>query len=184
MKIDESQLDVLIKEVLDKILEKSAGAADSGIAEKAVEGTGASEFGVFDSMDGAIKAAKAAQLKLSSLCLDRRKELITAMREAVYEDVQTLASLAFEETGMGRVKDKVQKNLLAARKTPGVEDVNPSAFTGDQGLTLVERAPYGVIGAITPSTNPSETVICNSIGMIAAGNSVVFNPHPCGRSIP
>ena len=39
-------------------------------------------------------------------------------------------------------------------------------------------APFGVVGAITPSTNPSETVICNSMGMIAAGNGVVFNPHP------
>jgi len=48
---------------------------------------------------------------------------------------------------------------------------------------LVEFAPYGVIGAITTSTNHSETVICNSIGMIAAGNSVVFAPHPAAAKV-
>ena len=79
---------------------------------------------------------------------------------------------------MGRVADKIIKHQLVANKTPGTEDLHPTAFSGDCGLTLVEMAPYGVIGSITPSTNPSETVICNSIGMIAGGNGVVFNPHP------
>ena len=79
---------------------------------------------------------------------------------------------------MGKVEHKRLKHLLVADKTPGTEDLVSHAKTGDHGLTLVEMAPYGVIGSITPSTNPSETVICNSIGMVAAGNSVVFNPHP------
>ena len=70
------------------------------------------------------------------------------------------------------------KHLLVADKTPGTEDIVSEARTGDNGLTLTEMAPFGVVGAITPSTNPSETVICNSIGMIVAGNGVVFNPHP------
>jgi propionaldehyde dehydrogenase len=76
------------------------------------------------------------------------------------------------------VDHKQAKHLLVADKTPGTEDIVSQARTGDNGLTLVEMAPFGVVGAITPSTNPSETVICNSIGMIAAGNGVVFNPHP------
>ena len=79
---------------------------------------------------------------------------------------------------MGRIDHKVIKHQLVANKTPGTEDLKADAWTGDAGLTLVEMAPYGVIGSITPSTNPSETVICNSIGMIAGGNGVVFNPHP------
>jgi propionaldehyde dehydrogenase len=79
---------------------------------------------------------------------------------------------------MGRVEHKVAKHMLVADKTPGTEDIVAEAKTGDHGLTLTERAPFGVVGAITPSTNPSETVICNSMGMIAAGNGVVFNPHP------
>jgi acyl-CoA reductase-like NAD-dependent aldehyde dehydrogenase len=49
-------------------------------------------------------------------------------------------------------------------------------------LTLIEYAPYGVIGAIIPSTNPTSSVICNAIGMVAAGNAVVFNAHPGARA--
>ena len=79
---------------------------------------------------------------------------------------------------MGRQEDKVEKNLLVAQRTPGTEALQAHAWSGDRGLTLVERAPYGVIGAITPSTNPTSTIICNAIGMIAAGNAVVFNAHP------
>jgi acyl-CoA reductase-like NAD-dependent aldehyde dehydrogenase len=83
---------------------------------------------------------------------------------------------------MGRYQDKVEKNLLVAERTPGTEALQAQAWTGDRGLTLVELAPYGVIGAITPSTNPTSTIICNAIGMIAAGNSVVFNAHPGAKA--
>jgi acyl-CoA reductase-like NAD-dependent aldehyde dehydrogenase len=82
---------------------------------------------------------------------------------------------------MGRYEDKVQKNLLNANKAPGTEMLTPTAWSGDGGLTVVERAPYGVIGAMIPSTNPTSTVICNAISMIAAGNAVVFNAHPGAR---
>jgi acyl-CoA reductase-like NAD-dependent aldehyde dehydrogenase len=83
---------------------------------------------------------------------------------------------------MGRYEDKIQKNLLNANKVPGTEILTPTAWSGDDGLTLVEYAPYGVIGAIIPSTNPTSTVICNAIGMVAAGNAVVFNAHPSARA--
>ena len=79
---------------------------------------------------------------------------------------------------MGNVGDKTLKHLLLADKTPGTEAITTKAWSGDRGLTLTERGPFGVIGAITPCTNPSETVLCNSIGMIAGGNTVVFCPHP------
>ena len=89
-----------------------------------------------------------------------------------------MAALGVAETKMGRVDHKTAKHMLVADKTPGTSDIVAQAKTGDYGLTLTEMAPFGVVGSITPSTNPSETVICNSIGMIAAGNGVVFNPHP------
>jgi acyl-CoA reductase-like NAD-dependent aldehyde dehydrogenase len=94
---------------------------------------------------------------------------------------EALARAAWEETGLGRVEDKVVKNRLVAEKTPGIEDLAPAAVTGDHGLTLTEPAPFGVIGAITPCTNPTSTLICNAIGMLAAGNTVVFNVHPAAR---
>lgn len=186
MKIDEVQIQEIIKEVLKSIVDEKGitkGKNDPAPVERNIEYQTKSEYGVFGCIESAIKAAKEAQTKLASLCIERRKALIDAMREAVRENVQTLAALAVEETGMGRVNDKIQKNLLAASKTPGIEDIIPAAYTGNHGFTLVERAPYGVIGAITPSTNPSETVICNGIGMIAAGNAVVFNPHPGAKKV-
>ena len=79
---------------------------------------------------------------------------------------------------MGRYEDKVQKNLLNANKTAGSEALTATAWTGDGGMTLVEYAPYGPIGSIVPSTNPTATVICNAIAMVSAGNAVVFNAHP------
>ena len=72
----------------------------------------------------------------------------------------------------------MKKNLLCVDKTPGPEMLAPLAFSGDDGLTIVERASYGVIGSITPTTNPTETIINNGIGMVAGGNAVVFNAHP------
>lgn len=186
MRIDEAQINSIIKEILSQIGTNLNNYSGTGQEVKPLQ-TGVapveSDNGVFSCMQSAISAAKDAQVKLSLLCLERRKEIITAMRNIILDNVESIASLAVEETGLGRVKDKIHKNILAARKTPGVEEITPLAYTGDNGFTLVERAPYGVIGAITPSTNPSETVICNGIGMIAAGNAVVFNPHPAAQRV-
>jgi len=140
--------------------------------------------GVFADIDAAIAAAEAAQRQLVDLPLERRAALIAAMRQAATESAQVLAHAAWQETGMGRQEDKLKKNLLVAERTPGTEALQAQAWTGDRGLTLVERAPYGVIGAITPSTNPTSTIICNAIGMIAAGNAVVFNAHPAATGHP
>ena len=134
--------------------------------------------GLFHDPDSAVEAAEAAFNQLQAMPLERRKQIVAAMRAAGREYAQVLAQMAHEETGMGRYEDKVQKNLLVANKTPGPEFLDTTAWTGDGGLTLTEYAPYGVIASITPSTNPTATVINNSISMISAGNAVVFNAHP------
>jgi aldehyde dehydrogenase len=97
--------------------------------------------------------------------------------------LEDLSRMAHEETGLGRVESKILKNRLVTLKTPGPEELESVAWTGDDGLTLVERAPFGVIGAITPTTNPTSTIICNSIGMLSAGNAVVFNVHPNAKRV-
>ncbi len=137
--------------------------------------------GVFQGIEEAIDAAEAAYYSLMDLSLEKRKDLIYSMREMATRHTRYLAELAVQETGLGRLEDKVAKNLLCARKTPGIEDLISTTWTGDRGLSLVEMAPYGVIGAITPSTNPTATIINNGISMVAAGNSVVFNPHPAAK---
>lgn len=137
--------------------------------------------GCFPDIDTAIQAAQKAFLEYKAISIAQRKRIVQALRDICLDHLKELAQIAVTETGLGRYEDKLKKNELAIRKTPGVEDVEPRAFTGDDGLSLEERAPFGVIGSITPCTNPSETIICNGIGMIAGGNAVAFNPHPSAR---
>lgn len=134
--------------------------------------------GIFENLDEAIACSEIAQKKLFSSKLEVREKIIQSIRSEVKPYIEELALSTVKETGMGNVSDKIKKHYLVIEKTPGMEDLKTFAFSGDQGLTTMELSPYGVIGAITPSTNPTETIICNTIGMIASGNSVIFAPHP------
>ena len=115
--------------------------------------------------------------------LERRRILVDAMREAMLRDGERLAYLARAETGLGRAEDKTVKNYIVTTKTPGPEDLEPEIVTGDSGMMITEYAPYGVIGSITPTTNPTSTIINNSIAMISAGNAVTFNVHPGAKGV-
>ena len=134
-------------------------------------------------MDEAVAAAAQAFLEFESMSLAARDDIIASIRESMMAHAESLAREAHAETGLGRWQDKVIKNRLVAKKTPGTEHLTPIATTGDHGLTLMERAPFGVIASITPCTNPTSTIICNTIGMLAAGNSVVFNVHPTAKRV-
>jgi len=158
----------------------AAGAA-GGQPQAKPTAAGGGQGGVYPDLDSAVAAAAVAFRRLADLPLERRAALISAMRQAALENAPILARAAWQETGMGRPEDKTEKNLLVAERTPGPELLQARAWTGDRGLTLVERAPYGVIGAITPSTNPTSTILCNSIGMVSAGNAAVFNAHPSAK---
>ena len=137
-------------------------------------------YGVFDTMDEAIEASVIAQKELLHSTMAQRQKYVDVIRATVLNraNLEMISMLSVEETEIGKYEHKLIKNRLAAEKTPGTEDLITEAKTGDNGLTLIEYCPFGVIGAITPTTNPTETVICNSISMIAGGNSVVFSPHP------
>lgn len=139
--------------------------------------------GVFDDMDAAVEAARIAHEELVAGTLEMRARVIQAMRETTSKHAEELARMAVEETGLGNAPDKVKKNNLCAWKTPGIEILEPRGFTGDHGVTLNERAPFGVIASITPSTNPTETIVNNGIGIVAGGNSVVFNVHPSAKRV-
>lgn len=141
--------------------------------------------GVFATMGEAIEAADFAHRQYTACTMNDRERFVQGIRDAVLEQsvLETLSRMAVEETGMGRFEHKIIKNRVAARKTPGTEDLVTFAQSGDDGLTLEELSSYGVIGSVTPTTNPSETVICNGIGMLAAGNTVVFSPHPRAKNV-
>lgn len=160
---------------------QASGNVKTNAAANYVGESFADARGCFSDIESAINAAERAFYEYKSISVDQRKRIIATIREMCLEHTPTLARLALDETGLGRYEDKIAKNRCAILKTPGVEDLMPIAFTGDKGLTLLELAPYGVIGSITPCTNPSETIINNSIGMIAGGNAVAFNPHPTAK---
>ncbi len=139
--------------------------------------------GVFDDMDRAVDAAHIAFAQIEKASLETRARVIEAMRACGRRELETISRMAVEETGLGRYDHKIKKNRLVIEKTPGLEILRPVACSGDHGLMITERAPYGVIGAITPTTNPTETIICNAIGMITGGNAVVFNVHPGAKGV-
>ena len=137
-------------------------------------------YGIFETMNEAIEASAAAQHVLLFQGIEQRQKYVDIIRRTCLkkENLELMSRLAVEETAIGKYEDKVQKNRAAALNTPGTEALQTEVKTGDHGITLVEQCPFGVIGSITPTTNPTETIICNSIGMIAGGNTVVFSPHP------
>jgi aldehyde dehydrogenase len=203
MEISEQSVRELVEQVITsldgRLFRGGAGAIAAPSAATAATGSAAAgsaaahllpasrgrsaQAGAFGQIEDAIQAARTAHLELMRRPLETRRQMVAAMREAMQANLQELARRAVQETGMGRAEDKLLKNRIAAQLTPGTEDLRPLCFSDDHGLTLLERAPYGVIGSITPSTNPTETIINNAIGMVAAGNAVVFNPHPSARGV-
>ena len=141
------------------------------------------QLGVFDTMEEAIAACNKAYTTFRHYNKEQRENIIKEIRRLTHEEAEPMAKLAVEDTKMGNVYHKILKHHLVADKTLGTSDLETRALSGDRGLTLVEMAPFGIIGAITPSTNPSCTVICNSICMLAGGNGVIFNPHPHAKRI-
>lgn len=166
VELQESQIDEIIRRILEKMDEERIPQPVGGLR------------GVFSTADEALNAVERAQSCYRRVSIAKRKAMIEAIRATAIEHAQQLAQLAVEETRMGRVSDKVLKHLLVAEKTPGVEDLPNTAYVGDAGLTVEECAPFGTILAITPTTNPTATIINNAISMLAAGNTVYFAPHP------
>ena len=162
----------LITHVVQKVLEELVQEKDRGTDEFT---------GIYNTVDEAVNNAVEAHKRLVVMTLERRSEIIASIRKAILDNNESLSELATQETKIGRYEDKIRENILCATKTPGVEDIKPEVISGDHGLTLLEYAPVGVIGALTPITNPTGTFIHNSISMISAGNAVVFNPHPTAR---
>ncbi len=188
--IDDARLQAIVRDVMaelgqgERVRHGQAPQPFSGALPASPPPAPALRHGdnLFPDVDSAVQAAHLAYRQLGDLPLSLREKMISHMRRVARENAQVMAYEAWQETGMGRYEDKVQKNLLNANKAPGTEILSPTAWSGDDGLTLLEYAPYGVIGSIIPSTNPTSTVICNSISMVAAGNAVVFNPHPGARA--
>ncbi len=174
--IDEKQIEQIVSQVLTT-LEKDGNVA----VPLATTGATSSRSGVFTSVEEAISAAKTAQAALTKLGFAKRRELIDAIKKVSLENAKPLAEMAVQETKMGNAEHKVMKNEGAVNLSPGMEDLISESMSGDDGTLLIEYVPFGLINSITPTTNPTSTVINHAIIMISAGNAVVFSPHPNAR---
>jgi len=139
--------------------------------------------GVFDRMEDAVAASKKAFKDFKKFSVRDRERLIGILRRVTLDHAEEFSKLIFEETGMGNVKDKILKHRNCAKNSPGTENLVSRSWSGEKGVTIEEFAPFGVIGAITPSTHPVPTMVNNAIIMLAGGNTVIFNPHPGAKKI-
>jgi aldehyde dehydrogenase len=138
--------------------------------------------GIHATIDDAVNAAGRAFRAFGDHGLAARKAVIEAVRRSMLDHAEQLARMAHRETGIGRYEDKVIKNRLVTTKAPGPEDLEVQAVSGDAGMMVTEWAPFGVVGAIAPVTNPTSTIINNTISIVSAGNAVVFNSHPSAKA--
>lgn len=186
-KLTDAQIDAIVQKVTARLAKQAGPAAGApGAAEDQrvpAKPDAAERDGIYPDLDTAVAAARSGFRALGSMPLEARHRIVAAMRSTARANAEVLAKMAADETGLGRAEDKLQKNLLVVEKTPGPEILQPVAWTGDHGLSLVEYAPYGVFGVITPITNPTATIINNAIGLVSAGNAAVFNVHPGAKQV-
>lgn len=169
--MNSTELETLIRTILSEQLTPAQEKQESGIK------------GIFATPAEAIDAAHQAFLRYQQCPLKTRSAIISAIRDELAPYLAELADESAAETGMGNKEDKFLKNKAALENTPGIEDLTTTALTGDGGMVLFEYSPFGVIGSVAPSTNPTETIINNSISMLAAGNTVYFSPHPGAKKV-
>ncbi len=169
--------DELIRSVVQEVLSTMRNGQT-----KAVNGRGR-HWGVFDDVDSAVAAAVEAQKQFEACGLQDRRKALDCIRRICIDQAEPLGREEMEETKIGRLKHKIEKLVVAGERTPGVEFLRTEAYSGENGITLTEYAPFGVIGAVLPVTHSLPTLASNAISMLAAGNAVVFNPHPGGARV-
>ncbi|MCC9603873.1 aldehyde dehydrogenase EutE [Stieleria sp. JC731] len=167
----------LIRSVVAQVL------AEVGPMPAASSASTGGQNGVFYDADSAVKAAREAFEQLRERPVADRKRIIDIIRRISIEQCEELGLMEMEETGIGRPEHKIAKLKTLGEQTPGVEFIETKAYSGDHGLAIIERAPFGVIGAITPVTHSLPTITGNAVSMIAGGNTVVVNPHPSGKLV-
>src|SRR5438445_10549911 len=143
----------------------------------------AQRWGIFDDVNAAVTAASQAQKEFESRGLEDRRKAVSCIRKICSEQAETLGREELEETKIGRLIHKIEKLKVIADKIPGVEFLRTEAVSGENGISLTEYAPFGVIGVITPVTHSLPTLACNAINMLAGGNALVINAHPRGARI-
>ena len=171
----------IVRQVIAELA--APGGSASPVPPPAASPSLTGRHGVFAGVDEAVRAATEAFAQLERLGVEGRRKAIGHVRRIAIEDAEELGRMEFAETRIGRLDHKIEKLKVLGEKVPGVEFMQSQVYSGDHGLAVIEYAPFGVIGAITPVTHSLPTIACNAINMIAAGNTLVVNPHPSGRTV-
>jgi aldehyde dehydrogenase len=177
MQATEEAIRNVVQEVLSQMSPRN-GVGSNGSNGSSSNG----DWGVFDNVDAAVEAAAEGFRQLSNAPVSARRTIVDIVKTMCDEQAEELGRLEFEETKIGRLDHKIEK-LKIIKLAPGVEAMRTDAVSGDNGLTITEHAPFGVIGAITPVTHSLPTLAGNVVSMVASGNTMVFNPHPAGMHI-
>lgn len=181
MQINENLVRSVVEEVIHRLKSNGSGSLPAAPAPAVRSYQG--RLGLFTDVDEAVAAASEAFDRLSRCTIEERKRAIDHIRRIAVEQCVELGTMEMEETKIGRLPHKIEKLKTLGERSPGVEFMRSEVFSGDHGLTVIEHAPFGVIGAITPVTHSLPTLTGNAVSMLAAGNTVVFNPHPSGKRI-
>jgi len=173
--------ETLVRNVVQEVVARLGG---NGAALPVASGSGyQGRFGMFSSVEEAVAAAGEAFERLSAMTLEDRRRIIGHIRRISIDQCVELGTMEMEETKIGRLEHKIDKLKTLGERSPGVEFLRSEVFSGDHGLAVIEHAPFGVIGVITPVTHSLPTITGNAVSMIAAGNTMVINPHPSGRRV-
>src|SRR5213080_76968 len=175
MQLNES----LIRSVVAQVLAEVGRSNGAPVAGRSFAGRN----GVFMCPDEAVAAARDAFEQLQERSIEDRKRIISHIRRISIEQCIELGTMEMQETKIGRLEHKIEKLKTLGERTPGVEFLRSEVYSGDHGLAVIEHAPFGVIGAITPVTHSLPTITGNAVSMIAGGNVLVVNPHPSGKLV-
>src|SRR5918995_1848906 len=171
--------ETLIRSVVAQVLAEVGRSNGAPLAAKSYAGRN----GVFTCADEAVAAARDAFEQLQERPIEDRKRIIDHIRRISIDQCVELGTMEMHETKIGRLEHKIEKLKTLGERTPGVEFMRSEVYSGDHGLAVIEHAPFGVIGVITPVTHSLPTITGNAVSMIASGNTLVVNPHPSGKKV-
>src|SRR5439155_10778635 len=160
MQVTDELIRTVVQEVLSHV-RNGQGKPPSGNGQ-------AHRWGVFDDVSAAVAAAAEAQREFERRGLEDRRRAVQCIRDICSGQAEALGREELEETKIGRLEHKIEKLKVIADRIPGVEFLRTDAFSGENGISLQEYAPFGVIGVITPVTHSLPTLACNAINMLAA----------------